>query len=213
MSIAKDGLTSRRGRLTEEHSGAWASSSQQFVDLATELYKQSADHAKQIDGNCAPYALAGIPMLLSAVRCFLIELYSGVFTGELNPAALSSLAEGSTDIVALRNEGVAPDLLEEFELLVQIRHEILHPAHRPGPEPDGTPRYLGKLKQAGLLQSTGRESDFVWISQLQSHRLFGWAFTTVYGVVDHIIAGHQFHSFAADGLRHSYALHATHDLP
>src|SRR4051794_2295941 len=92
LSVARQGLASRRARLVEEHSGSWASSSQDFVYLAADLFGQSAKYAKEVNGNCSPYVLAGIPMLVSALRAFLIELYSGIFTGEMRKDALLLLS-------------------------------------------------------------------------------------------------------------------------
>jgi len=208
MTLSTTGLESRRARLAEEHSGSWASSSQTFASFAMDLFEASADDAARVDGNCAPQALAGVPMLLSALRCFLVELYSGVFTGELQPKQLEALAKPTTtDLALLREEGLPPAIAHRLELLIQVRHEIVHPAHRPGPERDGTPEYLRELKDAGLLQSTGKDTDYVWISQLQSHRLFTWAAETMYLVIDFLINKYRLHHFSAGGLRHTYGRH------
>jgi hypothetical protein len=210
--LAKQGVQSRRARLVEEYSGGWASSSQDFVYLAADLYAQSVSHAKKFDGNVSPYGLAGIPMLVAATRAFLVELYSGIFTGEINQSALKLLGSLKSEVDILREiEQLPAELLTDLDLLMQIRHEILHPAHRPGPERDGAPDYLRRLKQDGLLQSTGKDQDYTWISQLQSHQLFRWSFATVASLVDSLITAHEFHEFSALGLRHSYFQFQTLD--
>jgi hypothetical protein len=42
------------------------------------------------------------------------------------------------------------------------------------------------------------------MEQLQSHRLFVWAFQTIAGVVDALIRDHGLPSYVAEGLRTSY---------
>jgi hypothetical protein len=57
---------------------------------------------------------------------------------------------------------------------------MIHPAHRPTGTQDQTPDYLRPLKQMGLLQTSGDpNSDYPWMAQLQSHRLFVWAFSVI----------------------------------
>lgn len=64
----------------EDHSGAWGTSSQDFIHLANLLFEKSAAYAKHVDGNCSIYTWAGIPMLFSALRCLLVELNEGSLT-------------------------------------------------------------------------------------------------------------------------------------
>ena len=73
------------------------------------------------------------------------------------------------------------------------------------------PAYLQPLRDGRLLQSTGHESDYLWIAQLQSHRLFTWAFETVRETVDVLLVNHGVTGFAADGIRASYSEYETLD--
>ncbi len=46
--------------------------------------------------------------------------------------------------------------------------------------------------------------DYVWLDQLQSHKLFRWAFETIANTVDVLLVAHNVPQFVADGLRESY---------
>lgn len=151
-------------------------------------------------------------MLFSALRCFLVELYSGLFDDQLDSGALRKLGSGTNDIAVLREHASLPtDLLAELTLLYEVRHEIIHPAHRPGPERDNAPAYLSGLKARGLLHSTGRADDYIWIAQLQSHRLFHWGFVTIQRTVLALLDEHPTNAFTQWGLRTSYSAFSAHD--
>ncbi len=191
--------------MREFHSGAWASSSQDFVHLAKDLFALSAKYSKKIDGNCSPYTLAGVPMLFSALRCLLIELNSGMW-GEPHQAVLDDLAERFNDVKPIvKHYPIPEDLQRHLGLLLQVRHEILHPAHRPGGEADNTPGYLRPLRELKVLQSTGEETDYPWISQLKSHRLFEWSFETIRSTVDLLLREHHVEPSQARDLMASYS--------
>ncbi len=205
MTLSKQARKSRHSRVLEERSGTWGSSSQDFLHLANLLFEKSVAHAKQTDGNCSVYVLAGIPILFSALRCLLIELNAGMYSGLRNKNGLAELTVASNDIeIILRRYSIPADLKERLIFLLEIRNEIIHPAHRPE-EKNGTPAYLLPLRHAGLLQSTGSDADYIWISQLQSHKLLTWAFATVRETVEILLSTHTIASFMANGLRKSYS--------
>lgn len=176
------------------------------------LYQLSADYAAAHDGNVSIYPLAGIPPLFSALRCLLIELNGGMY-GELpRQAVLDELARAGNDVaVILANYSLPNDLKDRLLLLLQVRHEVIHPAHLPSGGESGTPDYLKPLRAAGLLQSTGAAADYTWISQLQSHRLFRWAFETVRQTVEVLLASHSLSDFTVNGLAYSYAAYERID--
>ena len=89
----------RKARLTEYRSGSWASSSQDYIRHATKLFEHSASYARSIDGNCSPYALSGLPILLSALRAMLIEANSGMHGLGQNGNALKELGEPVTNAI------------------------------------------------------------------------------------------------------------------
>jgi hypothetical protein len=168
-------MIGRGAGLTEPRSGAWGSSSADFMHLVRQLYAHSGDYAANIDdGNCSPYALCAIPMLLSSLRCLMVEYES--YPPE-DKAALESLTKPN-DFSTMWHRYAVPETLRiEAELLQEVRNEILHPAHRPTGTRDNWPEYLRKLKDRGLTQSRGRaDSDYILLSQMQSHRLFSWAY-------------------------------------
>lgn len=207
MTQKGDGRESREQRARGGHSGTWASSSQDFARLANLLFAESARYARSTDGNCSIHALAGIPTLFSAMRCLLLELNAGLFsTSPPHRAILDELASAANDVqVVLKHYSLPSDLRRKLELLLQVRHEIVHPSHQPGPEPNNTPAYLTSLRDSGLLQSTGKATDYVWLAQLQSHRLFRWSFEVVSATVAVLVREHRVSQFAADGLRASYS--------
>jgi hypothetical protein len=215
MTLAKLGFAERKARLVNDYGGASASSSQDYLHAATLNYELSWDYAARSDGNCSPCALSGIPVLFSALRCLLIELDSGMYGGRFcrRPDVVAALADGGFDTrVILSKYPVGSDLGERLELLTEVRHEIVHPSPRPGSQRNNTPSTLMTLRRQGLLQSTGSDVDYVWIAQLQSHKLFRWAFGTVNDVVDVLLIEHQIdrHLIGA-GLRESYACYQQID--
>lgn len=215
MATSNPGRKSRRSRVAEDHSGAWGSSSQDFVRLATLLFEKSATYARHVDGNCSVYTWAGIPMLFSALRCLLIELNSGMLTAsQPNAAILDKLAESPNDVCVIVEcyPTFPPELREKLELLLDVRHEIIHPAHRPGPEKTNTPGYLVSLRTAGVLQSTGNEIDYTWLSQLQSHRLFQWAFDVMRNTADALLRIHNVPSYELIGILRSYSKYESVDV-
>ena len=211
--MTKQGWESRKSRVQGDNSGAWASFSQDFIHLADILFSQSLGYARNRDGNCSIYTLAGIPVLFSAMRCLLIELNDGMYSGLVpRTSVLADLANSSNDIVVLtKHYRLSDELRKQLELLGEVRNEIVHPAHRPGIEKDGTPIHLHPLREAGILQSTGSGTDYLWLDQLQSHKLFRWAFETIANTVDVLLVAHNVPQFVADGLRESYTHFARCD--
>jgi hypothetical protein len=167
------GRADRTERLKELKPGAWGSSSADFAHLVRSLLEQSKTYAARIDGNCSPYSLCAIPMLLSSLRCLAVEYASFL---PFDADALDELAAPDDFGKMLTRYRVEEPLRSEALLLQEVRNEIIHPVHRPTGTPDNCPDYLRPLKSQGLLQSTGKvDSDYIFLSQLQSHRLLKWA--------------------------------------
>lgn len=198
------GRNDRQGRLTENRPGSWGTSSQDLLYLAIDLFKLSNDYAARFDGNVSPYPLAGIPMLFSAFRCVLVELNAGIGSSDRKQAILKKLADSPNDIsVFVETYQPADDLRHDLVLLYKVRNEIIHPSHLPAGTLLNTPEYLSALRTSGLLQSAGRpDSDYIWLSQLQSHRLFHWSFEVIEAAV--IVALKDALSWMAEGYRESW---------
>ncbi len=168
-----EGRKSREDRLKLEKSGTWVSSSTDFTILLKRLYRHSKNYSKSVDGNCSPYVLCAIPMLFSALRCLMIE-YESFYPPDR--AVLKVLTEPNDFSKMLDHYKVTGQLLQEANLLNEIRNEIVHPAHLPTGTSDNWPEYLQEIKQMGLLQSTGKvEVDYDFFAQMSSHKLFSWA--------------------------------------
>jgi len=166
------GRKSRNKQLIEDNSGVWASSSQDFVRIAFMLFEQSAGYAKNTDGNCSIYTLSGIPMLFSAIRCLIIELNSSMYTRKII-VHIEDIAKSGNDIrLIIDNYKLPEDLKHDLQYLIELRNEIIHPSHKPAGTNNNVPSYLEGIQEKALLQSTGGSSDYTWISQLQSHKLF-----------------------------------------
>lgn len=75
--------------------------------------------------------------------------------------------------------GVTGELLEQFSDLVEIRNEIIHPVPLPPGTSDNWPDYLRRVKQMGILSTTGDPNlDYMMFAQIASHKLFEWAIKT-----------------------------------
>ena len=177
------GRKDRTGRLVKPRSGVWVSSSADFIDLVRRLYAHSVEYS-QTDGNRSPYTLAGIPMLFSALRCTMVEHAS---YPPRNEKALDLLSGNEEFAKMLAYYDVPQPLSTDANLLHEVRHEILHPAHLPPGTPDNWPEYLRPLKHRKLLQSTQREADYDFLSQLWSHRLFAWSCHVVRDLAERIL--------------------------
>lgn len=186
------GRDSRKDRLTSSHAGVWFTSSQDYVVIATKLFAQSAVEAAVHRGNASAYVFSGLPMLFSALRALLIECNDDVYGVQKDRAALTRLANEQNELGLLRdNYHLSINLLEKLSLLYEIRNEIIHPAHRPSGAADSTPDYIRPLKALGALNTTNDpNSDYPWMFQLQSHRLFRLAFSVIEEVVSAILKTH-----------------------
>jgi hypothetical protein len=183
--VATLGRADRSGRLLESRCGAWGSSSADLMRVVRLMFAHSRDYAARIDGNCSPYALAAIPMLLSSLRCLVVECASYP-PSDLSMLAALTKADDFGEILARYR--IDDPLRSEALLLQELRNEIIHPAHRPTGTPDNWPDYLRALKEKGLLQSTGRkDSDYILFSQLQSQRLFAWSWRVTRDIVERVV--------------------------
>ena len=196
------GRADRSARLLENRSGAWGSSSADFMRVVHLLFAHSRDYAARIDGNCSPYALAAIPMLLSSLRCLVVEYASYPPT---DSPMLDALTETNDFGKILERYLIDDPLRSESLLLQELRNEIIHPAHRPSGTPDNWPEYLRVLKEKGVLQSTGRkDSDYIFFSQLQSHRLFAWSWRVTRDIVERVLQSDPRKALMLGDFLHNY---------
>jgi hypothetical protein len=187
------GREDRKQRLINPRSGAWASSSQDYIRLATLIFEQSATYAKSIDNNCSLYSLAGVPVLFSAFRAVLVEANSGLFGRVIRRDLLSELAAAPNELNFFKKYYIpTQDLAVQLAIMYEVRNEMVHPSHMPAGTSHGTPSYLLALRDQGILQTTNRaDGDYNWIAQLQSHRLFTHAFATIESVAEIVLSKHH----------------------
>jgi hypothetical protein len=184
--MIKTARQERTDRLTQPKAGAWATTSQDFLHLASKLFRLSADEAQSSpDKNHSSFVYAGIPLLLSAVQAFAIEFEKML---SLQPLSDSLSAPNGLAYLIESRYGVSGDLLENLRDLIEIRNEITHPIPLPVGTPDNWPDYLRRVKQKGLLSSSGDpNADFLMFSQIRSHKLFQWSVGIVESLYDAIV--------------------------
>jgi hypothetical protein len=76
-------------------------------------------------------------------------------------------------------------VLKDLSLAYEVRNEIAHPSHLPAETESGVPKYLSELQERNLLQSG------IWLSQLQSHKLFYWVSEIFEKIVSVVINEHH----------------------
>lgn len=174
------GRESRRARIQESHGGSWGSSSSDFAHLAALLYERSREDAATTQTkNWSTYVFAGIPMLLSSLRCLMVEMEKWA---PRDSGALEDLAANDEFQRMLKRYRVPAELQGDASDLYEVRNEILHPAHTPAGTEDNWPDYLRSLKSKGLLNTTGKHPDYIFFGQLASHKLFTWACGVVFRI-------------------------------
>lgn len=166
----------REERFSKRRGGWAASSSQDYFHLAALLFRDSKSYAAQCPGgNCSKYTWAALPMLLAGLQALVVE-YEFI----LNPVGPLAVPPDITEREFEKRYKISGELRANFRDLLEVRNEIIHPAHAPTGTPDNWPAYLTRIKKLGLLESTGIPThDHVLLSQIASHRLFVWAVQVV----------------------------------
>src|ERR1017187_8692990 len=169
-SMARSGRRERTARYEGIHSGSTATHSQDYLLLASRLYWLSDKEAKKTPGeNWSYYVFAGLPMLLAALQALVVE-YEFI----LNPPN-QHVPPDVNSPEFIKHYHISGELLAEFNDLVELRNEIIHPAHAVCGSSDNWPTYLLSVKERGILNSTGDPSgDYSMLAQMASHRLFKW---------------------------------------
>jgi hypothetical protein len=161
--------------------GGWAGTiSTDLFHLAEKLYRQAKAEAAALDGNTSSYVWAALPILLSALSAILVEQEAMLFNRR-EPERVRVLI----DVAYLPDQfvqlyGLTGELLDDLKILVELRNEIIHPAHMATGTPDNWPDTLRAFKQRGLLGSTDDpQSDYLMLEQMKSLRLLVWASSVV----------------------------------
>jgi hypothetical protein len=125
---------------------------------------------KSVNGNTSHYVFAGIPILLAALQALVAEYEFIIFSSRRGtPVDVNSSA-------FVKDYGITGDLLDALNDLIELRNEIIHPAHAPCGAKDNWPPYLARVKKKGLLDSTGDpQADYSMLGQISSHKLFAWS--------------------------------------
>jgi len=177
------GTQDRRDRFKRRNAGSSGTNSQDLLVLVGRLFVDSkALAAGSVTGNTSSYTYAGIPMLLAALRALVVE-----YEFMLNPSATAEPPDISSREFIQRYH-VRGRLLQDFEDLLELRNEIIHPAHVMTGTPDNWPNYLRRVKELGLLNMTGApDHDYGLFHQMASHRLFAWSIGIVRSLYEAVI--------------------------
>jgi hypothetical protein len=119
-------------------------------------------------------------MLLAALRTFVVEY-------ERRPGQTAEPSDINGSLFASRY-AIDGALRDDLDALIELRNEIIHPAHVQTGSGDNWPVYLSDFKQKGLLNSTGDpQADYSLLSQIASHRLFAWAIRVTRSVYEKVV--------------------------
>jgi hypothetical protein len=164
-----------------EPKGGWAgTSSTDLFFLAEKLYGQAKSEAESLDGNTSSYVWAALPILLSGLSATLVEQEAMLANQRQEERVQVLIDTAYLPEQFNRLYRVSGELIEDLKILVELRNEIIHPAHMATGTPDNWPETLRAFKQRGLLSSTGDPtSDYLMLEQMKSLRLLEWAFEVV----------------------------------
>lgn len=178
----KQRLGGRKARIPrlEHRSGIYPLASVGFLNMIKWQYKNSSQIEKNPLGiNHVP--LFTLPILLSCIRILALEVenHKENLSKEDYKSGLLEILKESRDndiMQILENYGAAEELKLSINYLIEIRHEILHPAPFPE-EGDPLPSYLKILEAKGLLwKPPSPNFAHNLYDYFRSHRLFEWSF-------------------------------------
>ncbi len=168
----------RENRIRSPKCGASGTSSADFFHLVEKLYRQAKTEAKSLDGNTTIYTWAALPMLVSGLSALVVER-EAMFKNQRDERRVHLLLTEALPDQFKTLYKVRGGLLGCLKQLVQLRNEIIHPAHL-ATGPVIWPRELSQTKKRGLLNSPPKESEeYLLLDQLKSLRLLEWAMQIV----------------------------------
>jgi hypothetical protein len=181
--MGRSGRQERKARYKGNRSGSSATHSQDYLLLVSRLYRSSEIEAAKTPGeNWSYYVFAGMPMLLAALQALVVEYEYLIFSPKRREPPDVNGQEFINDY------RISGELLDDLKDLIELRNEIIHPAHAVCGAADNWPSYLSSVKQRGILNSTGDPSaDYSMLGQMASHRLFHWAVGVTRRLYGHVI--------------------------
>ncbi len=179
----------RKDRIKNRKSGVSGTSSADFFHLAWRLQRSARAEAESLDANTSMYVWAAIPMLLSGLTALIIE-QEVMFRHQRQEDRVEVLLTKRSLVAQCESlYGLCDPLRSDLRDLIELRNEIIHPAHNATGTKDNWPDEIRHIKNRGLLQSTGTDDgDYIMLSQLKSFRLLEWAVATVEQVKAIILA-------------------------
>jgi hypothetical protein len=182
----------RQERIKNRKSGVSGTSSADFFHLAWRLHNSARTEAESLDGDTSMYVWAAIPVLLLGLSALIIE-QEVMLRHQRQEDRVEILLTKRTLVAQCESlYGLCDPLCSDLMDLVELRNEIIHPAHTATGTRDNWPDEIRHIKNRGLLQTTGTDDgDYIMLSQIKSLRLLEWAVATVEQVKGIILAYHQ----------------------
>ena len=181
----------RENRILNPKGGWSETSSTDFFFLVDRLHELATQEADSLDGNTTSYTWAALPMLLSGLDALMLE-QEAMFLNQRKEDRLETLISSSPlpEKFAVLY-GTSGELLQDLGALVELRNEIIHPAHLPLGTRDNWPDYLRCVKDLGVVQSTGDpNADYLMLGQMKSLRLLRWALEVVARLKEVVLRHH-----------------------
>ncbi len=157
-----------------------------WSELKNALKDRYSDRVVVCDGNhYSHHALGSIVLVVCAAEAWLVELIAVLGRADPRIRLLADLSSSLKMYTKLHEwatgEGSKPpaSLKEDFESVVNIRDELVHP--KPRVVPGGVPSRLSRLATIGLFIKTPDDApgDYDWQAKLCSYKLAYWVWESL----------------------------------
>jgi hypothetical protein len=116
--MRRQGRQEREARYKGHQVGSTATHSQDYLLLASRLYRLSAEESKKsFNGNLSYYVFAAIPILLAALQALVVEYEFIIFS----PKGRKPVDVNSNEFV--EDYGIGGDLHNDLNDLIELRNE------------------------------------------------------------------------------------------
>lgn len=156
----------REFRLTYHQTGLWGTNSTDYFHAVDLVFQES----KKVGAGVSRWVLAGLPVLMAGVEAVLIE-----HQHMLRDNSADTIVAGVDPIHKVLRQYLLPDeLSRDILALIEIRNQVIHPAHVPFGRPEW-PVSVKHLRDRNVLDGNTPQSGGDVLALLESHRLFEWA--------------------------------------
>jgi hypothetical protein len=160
----------REARLRNRQSGGWGTTSAMYFDAVKKVFQESEKTAASGPAKSSCWVYAGLPILIAGVEAFLIE-HQHLLNDSSNTQTLAGIA---TPKEVLGLYPLPDELRHDFEALVEIRNQVVHPSPLPFGRPEW-PDSLQRLRTQKVLDGNTPQSGADVLALLANHQVFAWA--------------------------------------